>query len=91
MLKPTIRLSAGGFIAAGLFLLLAFAVFAWLSFSAANNPADSGESGVLLLPFAMPWVMIVPESWLGPLAGVACILLNALILYFLFSGLRSAK
>lgn len=91
MLKLRIKKSLAGFIAGGLFLSLAAAVFCWIFFIASKNPADSGESGIMLLPFAMPWIMWLPVEWLGPLTGLACILLNALILYLLFGGLRFGK
>lgn len=87
-MAPEFRLSRGGAIAAGLFLLGALAVFSWVFFAASTNPADSGESGVLLLPFAMPWISIVPTQWLGLGTGIGCILLNVLILYCVFGGLR---
>ena len=88
MLKPVFKLSRWGFIAAGLFLSAAASLFAWIFFIASKNPADSGESGILLLPFAMPWIMMIPSAWLGPFIGLGCILINALILYFLFGGFR---
>ena len=91
MLKPVFKLSPGGFTAAGLFLLLATAIFAWIFFVASKNPADSGESGIIMLPLMMPWITIMPETWVGPLAALGCILLNALILYFLFGGFRITK
>jgi hypothetical protein len=46
---------------------------------------------VLLLPFALPWIMILPSSWIGPYVGFASILCNAVILYLLFGGLRIRK
>jgi hypothetical protein len=85
------RLSRWGFVAAGLFLLAAASVFAWIFFVASKNPADSGESGILLLPFALPWISILPTSWLGPLSGLGCILFNAFLVYCLFGGLRVEK
>lgn len=88
---PVLRLSQRGFFAAGLFLLAAGAVFSWIFFVASKNPADSGESGILLLPFAMPWIMIIPGKWLGLWTGIGCILLNAVILYCVFGGLRFGK
>lgn len=91
MLKPTFRFSRGGLVASGLFLLLAGAVFAWIFFIASKNPADSGESGLLLLPFAMPWITMVPQEIAGLSAAFACIFVNALILYLLFGGLRISK
>jgi len=91
MPKLSIRFSKGGIAAAGLFLSLAMAVFAWIFFVASKNPADSGESGILLLPFAMPWITILPSDWVGPFTGLAMILFNSLILYLVFGGLRRAK
>ena len=90
-MTPVFKFSRGGLLAAGLFLILAAAVFAWVFFVASKNPADSGESGILLLPFAMPWISLVPNGWLGPWMALGCILLNALILYCLFGGLRKAS
>ena len=91
MSKLSIRFSKGGIVAAGLFISLALAVFAWIFFVASKNPADSGESGILLLPFAMPWIMILPSAWVGPFTGMVMIFFNALILYLVFGGLRRAK
>lgn len=91
MQKPTFRLSPGGFTAAGLFLLLASVLFAWIFFVASKNPADSGESAIIMLPLMMPWIMMMPETWVGPLAALGSILLNAFILYLLFGGLRITK
>lgn len=85
------KYSRSGLIAAGLLLLAFLGVFAWIFFVASTNPADSGESGILLLPFAMPWISLVPSSWLGPLVASGCVLLNALILYCVFGGLRFAR
>lgn len=90
-MKLRIRWSLAGFLVSGLFVLLVLAIFCWIFFVASKNPADSGESGILLLPFAMPWIMWLPVNWLGPVTGFACMGLNALILYLLFGGLRAAK
>jgi len=86
-----LRLSRGGFSAAGLFLFAAASIFFWIFFVASKNPADSGESAILLLPFAMPWVSIIPARWLDLGAGLGCIVLNAFILYCVFGGLRIRK
>jgi hypothetical protein len=91
MLKVKFRFSRGGFIAAGLFLLLFVVVFSWIYFIASKNPADSGESGILLLPFAMPWITLLPAHLAGLLLAFVCVFINALILYFLFGGLRIIK
>ena len=86
-----IRKSRAGFIVSGMFLLAVLVIFAWIFFVASKNPADSGESGIMLLPFAMPWIMWLPVEWLGPLSGLACIVLNAVILYLLFGGLQLGR
>ncbi len=88
MIRPELRFSRGGAIVAGLFLALFIAAFAWIFFVASKNPADSGESGILLIFFAMPWIKLVPTSWLGLWFAIGSVLLNALILYCLFGGLR---
>ena len=88
MEMPSLKFSRGGTLAALLFLLAAVAVFAWVFFVASKNPADSGESGILLLPFAMPWITLIPGAWVGPFVALGCILLNSLILYCVFGGLR---
>ncbi len=90
-MKPALKYSRRGALAAGLFLLSAACVLAWVFFVASKNPADSGESGILLLPFAMPWITLVPNDWLGPWVAFGCVLLNALILYCLFGGLRKKR
>ena len=90
-MRPEFRRSRPGAIAAGVFLFAFLALFAWIFFVASKNPADSGESGILLLPFAMPWVMWLPVEWLGLWAAVLCVSLNALIVYCLAGGLRFRK
>ena len=88
MTRLMLRYSRGGAVAAGLFLAAFAAAFAWLFFVASKNPADSGESGILLIFFAMPWIQLVPTSWLGLPFALGSVSLNALILYCLFGGLR---
>ncbi|MFC1796093.1 hypothetical protein ACFL1V_03250 [Pseudomonadota bacterium] len=90
-MKLRFRWSPRAFSISGIFILLVLVVFCWIFFVASKNPADSGESGILLLPFAMPWIMWLPVRWLGPVTGFACVGLNAGILYLLFGGLRSVK
>ena len=85
---PVLKYSRRGFLAAGLFLGAASSVFLWIFAVASKNPADSGESGILLLPFTMPWILVVPDDWLGLSLGSVCILFNAAILYCVFGGLR---
>lgn len=80
-----------GTVAAGLLLLSFASVFAWVFFVASKNPADSGESGIWLVPFAMPWISLIPGAWLGPLVATGCVAINALILYCIFGGLRIAR
>jgi uncharacterized membrane protein YhaH (DUF805 family) len=90
-MRPEFRRSRPGAIAAGVFLFAFLALFAWIFLVASKNSADSGESGILLLPFAMPWVMWLPVEWLGLWAAVLCVSLNALIVYCLAGGLRFRK
>lgn len=90
-MAPVFKLSRSGFLGAGLFLIAAVSVFCWVFFIASKNPADSGESGILLLPFAMPWISIIPSRWVGLGVGLGCIFLNAFILYCVFGGLRIRK
>ena len=88
MIRLSLRKSKTGLLAAGIFLMAFLALFAWVFLVASKNPADSGESGILLLPFGMPWVMWLPVEWLGLWAAFLCVSLNALIVYCLFGGLR---
>ena len=67
---------------------MAGGLFPWIFLVASKNPADSGESGILLLPFAMPWIMWLPVHWLGLGAWIACILLNSFIIFCVLGGLR---
>ena len=91
MRRLSLRFSRAGLLVSGLFLLMFFALLSWVFFIASKNPADSGESGILLLPFGMPWVTNMPASWVGPWTGILSVLLNALILYCVFGGLRLKK
>lgn len=86
-----LKKSKSGLIAAGLFLLLFASLLSWVFFIASRNPADSGESAILLLPFGMPWVMWFPVEWLGPWMGFLCVAFNALVLYSVFGGVRFRK
>ena len=90
-MRPEFRRSGPGAIAAGVFLFAFLALFAWIFFVASKIPADSGESGILLLPFAMPWVMWLPVEWLGLWSAFLCVSLNTLIVYCLAGGLRFRK
>ncbi|MFA4828630.1 MAG: hypothetical protein WC855_14320 [Thermodesulfovibrionales bacterium] len=84
------RISKGGLICssvyAGLFLLLFFI----LMVSGRTNPGNSGESGILLLPFLLPWIIFLRTgSWfdhnIETLIWVV-ILLNTLIIYLICGG-----
>lgn len=86
-----LKKSKSGLFAAGLFLLAFACLLSWVFFIASKNPADSGESGILLLPFGMPWVMWFPVEWLGPWIGFLSVALNAVVIYCLFGGLRFRK
>ena len=90
-MRLTLRSSRAGLVVASVFLFAFLALLAWVFFVASKNPADSGESGILLLPFGMPWVMWLPVEWLGPWSGSLCVVFNAVLLYLLFGGLRIGR
>lgn len=91
------RISKSGIIAALIFLFSFAATFAFVMESARTNPGDSGESGILLLPFVSPWLFMVPEylirspNWekLNTLFIVLSVILNIFLVYFLFGGMAS--
>lgn len=87
-MKPILRFSRGGLVASALFLAVAVAALAWLFLVASKNPADSGESGILLLPLVMPWIMMLPDDSVGPGTALGCLALNAGLLYAVFGGVR---
>lgn len=87
-MKVELRFSKSGLLSTGFFLGSAVAVFCWLIYSAATNPADSGEGGVLLLFFALPWIMYFPRSLINPFSAVAMIVMNSLLIYLITGGLR---
>ena len=91
MIFLRMRFSKMGLAVSGLFLVAFLSLFAWVFLVASKNPADSGESAILMLPFAMPWIGWLPTSWLGPWTALAAVLLNAAILYAVFGGLRLRK
>jgi len=91
------RISKAGIIAALIFLFSFAASFAFVMESARTNPGDSGESGILLLPFVSPWIFMVPAdlirspNWakLNTLFIVLFVILNTFLVYFLFGGMAS--
>ena len=95
-MRPRVRRSRPGFWVAGVFLATAATVFCIHTVSVHTNVANSGESGILLLPFALPWILWLPEAvirtglWNHPaLPGWwLLVLVNAGILYAVFGGLR---
>jgi hypothetical protein len=90
-----LRKSRSGFFVAAGFFLLASIAYATHTVSVFTNAGNSGESGVLLLPFALPWISMVPEPvfdsalWRSALLpGWWMIVLgNAFILYCASGGL----
>jgi hypothetical protein len=93
-----LRKSRAGAGLGGAFLSTAIAIRAWLLVSAYTDAADSGEGGVLLFAFTLPWTLLVPESILGaawfdavgPWLAWGAIALNAFLLYCVAGGLRAA-
>ncbi len=70
-------------------------VFGYHSWSVYTDPASTGYTAIYLLPFAMPWINLLPESWFsGALwqppwvpGWWALVGLNTLLLYLLCGGL----
>ncbi len=91
MMCPTLRRSKLGLLVSICYLALFLMVLGWVVFSASSNPADSGEAGILLLPFAMPWIEFMPEGWLGLPAAVGSVFVNAVLIYLVFGGLRPKR
>lgn len=54
-------------------------LFAYTAWSASSNPADSGESAIILVIPASPWIWLLPRELLGPISGVMCIVFNGLL------------
>jgi len=87
------------FIVAGIFIFLAVAALFMHLYSVRTNPGDSGESGIVMLPFSVPWILMVPSSvaysrfWAYGVYSFyfACVSINALILYILTGGMRWRK
>jgi hypothetical protein len=90
-MRLVIKSSKLGYAVASIFLFLVISVFAWLFYSSSINPGDSGEGGILLVFFAMPWFEIIPSRIMGPFSAIGCILFNAFLLYCVFGGLRLKK
>ena len=90
-MKLQFKISTFGFVMAGLYLLLVLAVIGWLFYSASTNPADSGEGGVLIVFLAMPWISLLPSSLISPWTALGSILLNGLLIYCIFGGVRLSK
>lgn len=94
-----LRKSRTGAGLAGVFLSAGIVIQAWLLVSAWTNPADSGEGGMLLFAFTLPWTLLVPESILGaawfdavgPWLAWGTIVLNTFLLYCLAGGVRLAR
>ena len=88
--------SIAGFIIAGIFAVLAMAALISHLYSVKTNPGDSGESAIVLLPFASPWIFMVPKSvaysklWAygAYVFYILCVIVNATILYILSGGLK---
>jgi hypothetical protein len=91
--------SKSGFIVAAVFAGLALAALFLHLHSVKTNPGDSGESGIILLPFCSPWILMVPRSivyshlwaFLGYVSYILFVALNAFILYLLTGGVKWQK
>ncbi len=93
---PGLKHSKSGWVAAGLFTALAVVALLSHLYSILTRPGDSGESAVVMIPFAIPWIFWIPDALVQsrfwkvlayPVFG-ALVLLNAFLLYCVFGGLR---
>lgn len=82
----------------GIFVGLAIVALGLHLYSSFTESADSGESAVIMIPFALPWIMMLPDSLVGSDAWtwavypvfILLVFLNGFLLYCLFGGLRRA-
>jgi hypothetical protein len=71
---------------AAIFLALFGVMFLYL-LSGINNPGNSGEGGVLILPFVLPWILIFPDT---PSQSITLLLLwasaflNSVLIYLIY-------
>lgn len=86
-----LRRSKAGLVGALIFLAAFLGLLAWVWTIASKNPADSGESAILLLPFTLPWTAIIPPDRLGPFSALGAVLLNTVLVYLACGGLRFGK
>ena len=87
------KLSKSGLTIAGLYFVLFVVVYSYLRYCTRTNPGDSGEGGIYLVPFVLPWYLLVPyshfrESFATPLHCISA-LLNSIIIYFLCGGVAA--
>lgn len=81
-----LTVSKTGLIFGGGFLVLVAAAVIYVIYSATQNPGDSGESGILILVFALPWLAIVGQNVGGEALLWIMVGFNAFLLY-LFGSL----
>jgi hypothetical protein len=77
------RLSLFGLIGATFFLGMFVGAYLFNMNSISSNVANSGEGGIILILYAMPWVMIFPKSFLGFALGL---ILNTILIYLVLGG-----
>ena len=87
------NLSKSGLTIAVLYFVIFVVVYSYLQYSARTNPGDSGEGGIYLVPFVLPWYLLVPdshfrESFATPLHCISA-LLNSIIIYLLCGGVTT--
>lgn len=95
----SIKMSRFGLGFAVSFWLMALLAFGFHTWSVFFNPANSGESAILLLPFALPWINWIPaDSFTGWLwEGMAMpgwwmlVLVNTGLIYGICGGIGWKK
>ncbi len=86
-MSSNIRLkkSVLGFWAAGLFIFFGFMAYVMHLYSVKHNTGDSGESAIMVVPFCLPWILVLPQG-IGELILLS-IPFNAFILYMICGGI----
>lgn len=74
-------ISKVGLLFGGGFFALAVIAWSWHLYSAASNTANSGETGIVMLPFTFPWFALVTTD--SEVAMWIMVGFNALLLYLL--------
>jgi hypothetical protein len=70
---------------ASLYLASFLGTLGYVNYSTLSNGGESGESGILLLLFSLPWTLLIP----GPVAAFFAVPLNAFVIFCIAGGVRA--